>query len=703
MHLDSARVVVLGPPWSYCGSYAVFKSQVRAYRRLGASVDFLAVGMDHHQGLNAGSFWSKYNQETADLGANRRYCTGPLWFLQRPWVMGDFLKARRLDYAAAATLSAQLSPLPSELLSETTAVHHVHCNHYFNMPLARRLAEHFDCPIILDSHDFQSYQFILRREPDLFGARPSSLNGMIESELSEMRDADLLLHLNADEMRLFEERLPNRKHILLYPHVQPPQARPLELYATPAPAAKHVLIVASPNYANCLSLSWFLSSVYPLLGKVPVRIVGDVCRGYERENPTLFWKHRALFVGQVDSLQDHYRGAFAVALPTTAGHGISIKTVEALASDHPIVATPLAFRGIDFDIQTLTQVTITDDAAIFAAALKALYAEQVAARESTLANATSIRAGDRIRPRELYERLFSFDKYVKGLADAVAVLRNRRRKERRWQLGRMLRRSPTELNVAQDELISRGGEAFEAVIEGIYRQYLREGDIVLDGGAHVGRHTIPLAHAVGKTGKVIAVEPLLPHANALARHLEQLELKNVHVHSVVLAEVSGKTTFHHVKDLPTYSGIALRSYPGQSEVELLSVPALTIDQLCLPEKRLSFLKLNLQGGEFGALKGARRLLERDAPLLAFENGRGFSAALYRYSAKKWFQFFREIGYSLLDVDGRPFTEAKWDRPNVPWYLIGYRTGSAADHFCATRLQEIILQTARDKPSKSSRS
>src|SRR6202521_51910 len=102
MHLDSARVIVLGPPWSYCGSYAVFKSQVRAYQHLGAGVDFLAVGMDHHQGLGASSFWSKYNQETADLGANRRYCTGPLWFLQRPWGMGDLLKARRLDYAAAA-------------------------------------------------------------------------------------------------------------------------------------------------------------------------------------------------------------------------------------------------------------------------------------------------------------------------------------------------------------------------------------------------------------------------------------------------------------------------------------------------------------------------------------------------------------------------------------------------------------------------
>lgn len=267
----------------------------------------------------------------------------------------------------------------------------------------------------------------------------------------------------------------------------------------------------------------------------------------------------------------------------------------------------------------------------------------------------------------------------------------------------MFRRSPTKLNVAQDELISRGGEAFEAVIEGIYRQYLREGDIVLDGGAHVGRHTIPLAHAVGKTGKVIAVEPLPLLASALSRHLEELKLKNVHVHPVALAEVSGKTTFHHVKDLPAYSGIALRSFPGKSEIELLTVPALTIDQLCLPEKRLSFLKLDLEGGEFGALKGARRLLERDAPLLAFENGRSFSGALYRYSAEEWFQFFRDIGYSLVDVVGRPFTEAEWDRPNVPWYLIGYRTGSAADHFCATRLQEIILQTARDKPAKSSRS
>jgi 23S rRNA U2552 (ribose-2'-O)-methylase RlmE/FtsJ len=57
-------------------------------------------------------------------------------------------------------------------------------------------------------------------------------------------------------------------------------------------------------------------------------------------------------------------------------------------------------------------------------------------------------------------------------------------------------------------LYNKRGGFFETVITALYRGVVREGDLVLDGGAHIGAHTGPLARCVGKSGKVVAVEAL---------------------------------------------------------------------------------------------------------------------------------------------------------------------------------------------------
>ncbi|MCG5029716.1 glycosyltransferase family 4 protein, partial [[Ruminococcus] torques] len=54
---------------------------------------------------------------------------------------------------------------------------------------------------------------------------------------------------------------------------------------------------------------------------------------------------------------------------TTAGTGLSIKTVEAMASGLPLIASPLAFRGMHVDPAGLGNVALAADADAFAKAL----------------------------------------------------------------------------------------------------------------------------------------------------------------------------------------------------------------------------------------------------------------------------------------------------------------------------------------------
>ena len=65
-----------------------------------------------------------------------------------------------------------------------------------------------------------------------------------------------------------------------------------------------------------------------------------------------------------------------------------------------------------------------------------------------------------------------------------------------------------ELNLAEGidfAIYLLGG--FEVRTLRSYETLIREGDVVLDIGANVGAHTLPLAQLVGKTGHVYAFEP----------------------------------------------------------------------------------------------------------------------------------------------------------------------------------------------------
>jgi predicted methyltransferase len=61
---------------------------------------------------------------------------------------------------------------------------------------------------------------------------------------------------------------------------------------------------------------------------------------------------------------------------------------------------------------------------------------------------------------------------------------------------------------------------YQSMPEAVCRAALRPGDIAVDIGANVGRHTLPVARAVGSSGKVIAFKPLPTAYPDLCRSVE---------------------------------------------------------------------------------------------------------------------------------------------------------------------------------------
>lgn len=222
-----------------------------------------------------------------------------------------------------------------------------------------------------------------------------------------MRGADLLLHLNAAESREFSALLPDKRHHLLYP-------------ATPAaptgPGGPDIVLVASNNAANVESVIWFLRDVAPRAPDVPVKIAGNVDAGVRARAPQLFAARSSWFLGRVDDPGAVYATARLALLPTIRGHGLSIKTVEALSSGLPLIATPQAMRGMDASALSLPGVRIEASAEAFAAAMREAAGTGVPPDEATRrASAT----------RAFYDAHFSQAAYERNLSALVAPLLDR--------------------------------------------------------------------------------------------------------------------------------------------------------------------------------------------------------------------------------------------------------------------------------------
>jgi len=203
--------------------------------------------------------------------------------------------------------------------------------------------------------------------------------------------------------RISRRLLPGKRHALLYPPTPPIPG---------GPGGPDSIIVSSNNTGNVDSLIWFLREVAPKAPGVRVKIAGNIDAGVRARAPELHAAHRDWFLGRVEDPGAVYASARLVLLPTSAGTGLSIKTVEALSSGLPIIATPQALRGMGAEVRDLAGVTVAETADAFARALK------VAAASSDASPATETRA--------YYEAHFSLAAYQRRLETLVGPLLSRR-------------------------------------------------------------------------------------------------------------------------------------------------------------------------------------------------------------------------------------------------------------------------------------
>ena len=173
---------------------------------------------------------------------------------------------------------------------------------------------------------------------------------------------------------------------------------------------------------------------------------------------------------------------------------------------------------------------------------------------------------------------------------------------------------------------------------------LAPGDTFLDLGANHGSFSLLAAQLVGSSGRVIAFEPQPRVAELLRRSFRDSGFSYARVVEVACSDSARHVDFFVPRRGSGSAGMFSRfSASGAHDVHRVRAERVDhlIDLSGLPGRIL--LKVDVEGGELAALRGAVRLIEERAPTILFELN-PTSAAAAGWSPVELMAFLGRLGY-----------------------------------------------------------
>ena len=178
-------------------------------------------------------------------------------------------------------------------------------------------------------------------------------------------------------------------------------------------------------------------------------------------------------------------------------------------------------------------------------------------------------------------------------------------------------------------------------IDSIIDRELGTGDVAIDVGSHLGSMVGMMLRRV-RDGRVHAIEPDAQKAGWLRK-----KFPSAKVHCCAVGDEPGTAKFFVHRKKRGFSGLQKHGPAGGHDQREVRVERL--DDLLADESKLKLIKIDIEGGELGAFRGAVRTLARCRPLVVFECTLSGMEA-FGYTSEDMWDFWTDQGYTLAFLE-----------------------------------------------------
>ncbi|MEN8228181.1 MAG: FkbM family methyltransferase [Bacteroidota bacterium] len=144
----------------------------------------------------------------------------------------------------------------------------------------------------------------------------------------------------------------------------------------------------------------------------------------------------------------------------------------------------------------------------------------------------------------------------------------------------------------------------------VIKNLLKEGDTFIDVGANIGLMSIFASSIVMDSGKIIAFEPNPVTLKILKRNIALNNISNIQTSDYAVgAKASGAKIYDR---WDSNRGSASLIKP-ESESDSYDIEVITLSDYCKANQEIHLIKIDIEGFELEALKGAKEILDGESP------------------------------------------------------------------------------------------
>ena len=211
---------------------------------------------------------------------------------------------------------------------------------------------------------------------------------------------------------------------------------------------------------------------------------------------------------------------------------------------------------------------------------------------------------------------------------------------------------------------------------GVYEEFeteliekeVKKEDSVLDIGANIGYYTLIFAKLVGEHGKVFAFEPDPTNFELLRRNIEENGYKNVVLINKAVSDKSERLKLFLSEDnLADH-----RIYDSQDGRKFIEIESIRLDDYFKGYSgKIDFIKMDIEGTEYGAVRGMGTLFKKTKGLIIISEFWPFGLKRSGVEPVEYLNTLREYGFHLYELNEK---EKKLNSVDIAKLLKAYTVG-----------------------------
>jgi FkbM family methyltransferase len=182
--------------------------------------------------------------------------------------------------------------------------------------------------------------------------------------------------------------------------------------------------------------------------------------------------------------------------------------------------------------------------------------------------------------------------------------------------------------------------------------HVHRGDICIDIGANVGFYSLLLSKVTGNKGVVFAFEPEKKNFFHLRENTR--DIKNIKAIRAAVGAVDSKLDLYVSEEM----NVDHHTYDIGDGRKKTSIKMISLDSYLPNNIKPSFIKMDIQGFEYEALNGMRKILKRSKKITVLSEVWPYGMKKAGSSWREYLIIYKKLGFEVKFFIQKPLTTLK---------------------------------------------